>query len=743
MTLRRKALFIIILTLISLIGILYAVSRFVFIEGLLEIERHDTHQKVEQALAALSHTLSQLEADTVDRAAWDDTYAFIESESNEYIQSNLTDETFVNLRLNVMVFIHSSGRVVFDKAFDLHNEEEIAISQGVTQYLSTTGLLLGHPGTESSPLGIILLDEGPMSIVSQPILTSDYEGPARGTLIFGRYLDSAEIDRLTQITTFPLTIRPISDIQMQTDFQKALASLSEEEPIFVQALNTQNIAGYTLIRDVYGDSSLVLRVDVPRDIYNRGQTTVYQYVLSALAVSLVVAVMAMVFMERQILSRFTSLIKGVNHIATSGDVSARISMTGGDELALVASTIDGMLGALQESEGELRESESRYRLLAENVTDVIFTMDMNLRYNYVSPSVTSLVGYSVEEFMARTLEESLTPASFEAVTKSFEEELAIEETEQKDISRSWTMELELRRKDGSTVWVEAIMTFLRDQDDQAIGILGVSRDIAERKEAREKLEELYEHEKDLRLELENEMQKRVEFTRALVHELKTPITPVLAASELLLEEVKDERILGLVQSIDRSASNLNQRIDELLDLARGELDMLKLQPESVDPIQLLQEIGYEMIPVTLRNKQSLILELPPSLPAIWVDRKRIQQVVLNILSNASKFTPAGGGITLRAREEGANLIVEVQDTGPGISKKDQERLFDPYHRLEGDRERLSGLGLGLALARSLVELHGGQIWVKSKKGEGSTFGFSVPFEATGHGEEVVETGDKS
>jgi signal transduction histidine kinase len=93
---------------------------------------------------------------------------------------------------------------------------------------------------------------------------------------------------------------------------------------------------------------------------------------------------------------------------------------------------------------------------------------------------------------------------------------------------------------------------------------------------------------------------------------------------------------------------------------------------------------------------------------------------------------------LRAKEAGADLVVEVQDTGPGISKEDRERLFDPYHRLVGDRERLSGLGLGLALASRLVELHGGEIWVKSRKGSGSTFGFSVPFEASSQIEERVE-----
>ncbi|GAG29885.1 unnamed protein product, partial [marine sediment metagenome] len=229
------------------------------------------------------------------------------------------------------------------------------------------------------------------------------------------------------------------------------------------------------------------------------------------------------------------------------------------------------------------------------------------------------------------------------------------------------------------------------------------RDITERKQAQEKLQVLYEQERDIRQQLEEEVRKRTEFTRALVHELKTPITPVLAATELLLEEVKGERSQKLVQSIDRSASNLNRRIDELMDLIRGETGMLPLNLMPVDAVSLLRDIGYEMTPVALRDGYSLTVDLPSSNPVVSADRDRFRQVVMNLLNNALKFTPPGGEITLRAREEGANLSVEVQDTGPGINKEDQKRLFDPYYRRVEDRERLSGLGLGLALAKSLVE----------------------------------------
>ena len=734
MTLRKKTVIIIAVTITCLIVVLYAISRLIMLENFAELEEQHTRQDVEQALSALSRELSSLDTMTYDWSAWDDTYAFIKDANTEYIKSNLVDGTFADLRLNLMLFIDSSGGVIFGKAFELYNEEEILVPQSFLRHLSGDSLLLRHPDTESSVTGIVLLPEGPMLIASHPILTSEDEGPIRGTLIFGRYLDSSEIDRLAETTLLSLTTYRVDDKQMPPDFQAARLSLSSKAPILIRPLDAQYIAGYALLTDIYGKASLVLRVDASRDIYEQGQIIIAYLVLTIVVVGLVVGAVVMLLLEKQVLSRLAHLNKGVSSIATSGDLSTRVSMTGADELSNLASTINGMMEALELSLETLRESEEFCSSLEQNSPNPMTVISPDTSIKYVNPALEKLTGFSSAELIGRKPPYPWWPEeNQQQYSKTFE-----------DVMRKGTHSLErlFQRKNGERFWVEITSTPIR-RDRKLTYFLSNWVDITERKQADAKLQELYQHEKDLRQELETEINNRIEFTRALVHELKTPITPVLASSELLVEELKDEPLIGLAKNINRGASNLNRRIDELLDLARGEIGMLGLNPKPVDPMQLLQGIVGDVTPVALSNGQSLSLELPSSLPVVWADEDRLRQVVLNLINNAFKFTPAGGKIILRAKEDGANLVVEVQDTGRGISDEEQQRLFQPYHRLESDREHLSGLGLGLSLSKKLVELHGGQIWVKSRKGKGSTFGFSVPLEAASQREKGVETGGKS
>jgi len=215
----------------------------------------------------------------------------------------------------------------------------------------------------------------------------------------------------------------------------------------------------------------------------------------------------------------------------------------------------------------------------------------------------------------------------------------------------------------------------------------------------------------------------------LRHELKTPLTSIIAAAGLLAEELEESGDVSyqkLAQNIVHNSDILENRLNEFLEIIKAGNGHLQLQIEPVDLKSLLEGAGWQLEPLVQSKEQHLKLEIPASLPIIQGDGQRLEQAVLNLMTNASKFTQNKGSVTLRAKVVNDDIIVSVQDNGIGIPQEAHCKLFKPYSRVNADRQRHPGLGLGLALVKQVVELHGGKIWVESTTGEGSTFSFSLP-----------------
>lgn len=258
---------------------------------------------------------------------------------------------------------------------------------------------------------------------------------------------------------------------------------------------------------------------------------------------------------------------------------------------------------------------------------------------------------------------------------------------------------------------------------------GLRAEIAKYKKTNEKLQKRYELERDQRVKLEKERGERLQFINTLGHELKTPLTSIVASGGLLLEELKKEAEsprLRLLENIIRATGKLQGRLDELLDMAKMETGGFRLTFELLDLRPLLRNAVSEFVPVAKEKRQSLTLDIPSSMPMVNGDRERLDQVLLNLISNAIKFSFESTKIQIKLRQEGTKIVVSVTDNGPGITEEEQIRIFTPYYRIEADRQRFPGLGLGLTVSKHLVELHGGKIWVESELGKGSTFFFSLP-----------------
>jgi len=264
------------------------------------------------------------------------------------------------------------------------------------------------------------------------------------------------------------------------------------------------------------------------------------------------------------------------------------------------------------------------------------------------------------------------------------------------------------------------------EEDERLVYTAISRMAVELENAR-----LYAMERRTSRQLQEQDEQKTEFLHGVAHELKTPLTAVMASSELLEQEgqlATPAQRQRLARNIFNSAVTMDRRISELLDFARMQTTGLRFQAEPLDISPVLAEVASQMAVLFDRRGQGLKVEIPHSLPQVSADKTRLEQVLINLLENANKFSPHGGSITLRARQVDGTVVVEVEDPAPFIPEEERARVFDPYYR-GGDadrRQRLPGLGLGLAISKRLVEMHHGRIWVESKPGQGNVFAFSLP-----------------
>jgi len=271
--------------------------------------------------------------------------------------------------------------------------------------------------------------------------------------------------------------------------------------------------------------------------------------------------------------------------------------------------------------------------------------------------------------------------------------------------------------------------FLKEERDLIHGIAERLGHIIESKRAGAALHRLYGRERKLRKSLQLEMQNRVDFTRQLVHELKTPLTSLMATSQLLSEETKGTRLEKIAGYVWDSASSLNARIDELHDVIRGEIGNLKLERRPMRLDILLSSVVEETRAFAKQRDVSIQLELPwEGQREVFADVDRVRQVLLNLINNALKYAAAGKRVVITAIPSDSAVTVEVRDFGHGIPEREMRRLFKPGY-LVSRAKSTGGLGIGLTLCKLIVELHGGEIRAESNVGKGSSFFFTLPYQA--------------
>ena len=443
---------------------------------------------------------------------------------------------------------------------------------------------------------------------------------------------------------------------------------------------------------VGNDTLCVFAVALPSHFIVQAGTTsrnTYALIFSA-------ATAAVILVGYLISQRITSPLSRLVHTSQAvaeGDLEQRTGIVSPDEIGMLAETFDEMTVRLSERTRALEEAIGRMRAILSSIGDGVVLEDLKGQLHPLNAAAEALLEEMADNFALSPLRE-LSVEDYDKVT---------------DLQPSpWL--LERRRFEVGKKVISAHSAAVRTDNGEHLGTVIVLRDVTA-EAAAERLKDA--------------------FITHVSHELRTPMTAIKGYSELLLvtaEESLNEEQLGFLETISRHTDNLVAMINELLDFSEMEAGgKLGLRGRPVRLTTLVEEIAEELRPQIEEKGLILQVKAPTDLPFVDTDTRRLRWAIINIVRNAWQYTPSGGSITLQLSEHDGNVVLDVTDTGIGISPEDQKHLFSRFYRVTNVTiDDVRGLGLGLYVTRAIVEAHGGSIQVFSKEGVGSTFSVILP-----------------
>lgn len=413
------------LGVIVLVTLLYGAAQIILLPSYVDLERRQITEHVGRVRDALLAELDELDHQLGDWAAWDETYDYVAKPSAAYIERNIPEGTFADLRLSALVILNKTGTLLYGQGFDLAAQKPAQLSSAFRALLQPSSLLVRHTAIESSVKGLVLLPEGPMLVASRPVLTGDRGGPIRGTMIWGRYLDTREVARLAEITHLSVAVKPVGGTTVGPGVEVTRTA------VVIQPGGT--VRGASVLSDVYGNSALELSVVEPRTVYEQGRNSI-RYFLAWFAVA--------------------SLAFGIVMVS--------------------------LYNRLAVSRRERRATEERYRALVDQASPlIIFAVDSSGSVQTWNPAAERLFGWNARDVL-RKPPPIVQDDARDAYTSLF---ARISTT-----GDPADVETTLRKRDGTAIATEISATALRGPDGMIEGMMAVVTDLTARREAATRIE---------------------------------------------------------------------------------------------------------------------------------------------------------------------------------------------------------------------------------------------------------------
>jgi len=398
------------------------------------------------------------------------------------------------------------------------------------------------------------------------------------------------------------------------------------------------------------------------------------------------------------------------------DLAISMIRQDGNKNLRVVGTMTDMEGQ-ERAEKALKEAEQKYRTIVENAAGGIFQMSPEGLFLSSNPALCRILGYATTKELTSNIKDANTLYIDQKQRTKMLNEL-------KTIGMITNYESQIKKRNGTHIWINENIRTVRDDERNIIYFEGSMEDITERKESDFILKEAKMH---------SDMANRgkSEFLANMSHELRTPLNAIIGFSEIIKEqsfgEIEKEEYVNYATDIHKSGRNLLKIITDILDISKIEANQRPLQEEQI-PLNAIIDESLDMLKSKIGENRIIISKQYDTLPEIIAEHIAIKQMMINILSNAIKFTPPNGHISIDVHyEDNNNLRLSFTDTGIGLNPEDIPRILEPFGQVEETHARqYGGIGLGLTLVNALIKLHGGTLDILSQKGIGTTVTLTLP-----------------
>lgn len=711
MDIRKKTVIILCVTIGSLLLALFILSEAVVLAGFSQVEFNSAEKDTQRVLIALGDDINTLDAVAHDWASHESTRTFLRANDSGKSWSRLDTETFERLEFNYIILSDAEGSILAGKGYDLTNHRDTA----VPPHLNT--LLIMNPGirdqiqSDSSVIGILLFPEGPLMMAIRPVFSDQDQQQVTGYLLMARYLDTAEVSRLSSMAQLPLEIYPYNKATLIPEFARLDAQFPRSEvpfiqrqgkealvinaPMIIEPLDSDTLGTYSLIRDLFGQPVLLMKVKIARDIYDQGKSTTLYFIALLIVAGLAFGLIILLLLEKTVISRILYLSNRVNTIGKKRDFSDRVELSGKDEIEGLATNVNAMLGELETSQQHLKNrlllSEEKYRLIFNSISDPVIISRYDTMKDIpggiieVNDAATHLLGYSREELL------SLSPDSV------FMTGDGNNDSDLKRLSLSEEViqfESSFRKKSGDEVPIE-VNARIFDQVGQR-AVLTISRDITDRKMAEGALRQA-----NKKLNLLNV----ITFT-----DIQNAVFALTGFIHLIHSSVQDKKVQSY---LEREQESIN-RITRALAIAKSYED-LGIKPPKWQDISLVFSWAISHLDAS-RLQRDIRLDgveifADPLLETVFYN------LVKNVLDHGSSATT----ITFRYEVTRDGLTLIFADDGKGIPPEMKEQIFE--------RAPAGKNAMGLFLAREILEITGIQLVETGIYGKGARFELLIPKKA--------------